>query len=275
MPLSIGSTLKVNNDVEIPRLGLGVYGAGKGEPTRRAVSEALRHGYRLIDTAKMYGNEADVGHAVRMSGIPRDEIFVTTKLSNADHGYDSTLCACEQSLAKLGLTYVDLYLIHWPKRELRHESWKAMVRLLSEGRCRTIGVSNYTVRHLEELLDRSAVVPAVNQVEFSPFLYQKDLLEFCRRHEIQLEAYAPLTRGRRLDHRVLKNVAARVSKTPAQILIRWSLQHDLVVIPKSGWPERIRENAHVFDFSLSSEDMEILDGLSENLRTCWNPTNAP
>lgn len=273
--LDIGSTVRLNNGVQMPRLGLGVYQAPPGKETQAAVLRALECGYRHFDTARAYGNEADVGEAVRSSGIPRSEIFVTTKLWNADHGYDATLRAFEKSNERLGLGYIDLYLIHWPVQGLRADSWRAMTRLLGEGACRAIGVSNYTVRHLEEVLETSDVVPTVNQVEFSPFLFQRELLAFCREHGIQLEAYSPLTQGRKLDHPAIVAASRKYGRTPAQILIRWALQHDIVVIPKSTNPARIQENAQVFDFSLDAGDMEALDALDEGFRTCWDPTGAP
>jgi len=261
--------------VKIPWLGLGVYQASAGQGTQNAVKAAFDCGYRLIDTARIYGNEQDVGIAVRQSGLPRDEIFVTTKLWNSDHGYDSTLRAFQESLRRLGLTYVDLYLIHWPQPGIRTETWKAMIKLLKEGKVRSIGVSNYTIGHLKELLGESDVTPDVNQVEFHPFLYQKDLLEFCRRNKIQLEAYSPLTRGQRLDDPTIKNIATKHSRTAAQILIRWCLQHNAVAIPKSSMKERILENSKVFDFELKPEEMRQLDSLSEDMRTNWDPTNVP
>jgi diketogulonate reductase-like aldo/keto reductase len=275
MALSLQSRIPLNDGRKIPVLGLGVWQAAPGKETRRAVGYALEIGYRLFDTAKLYGNERDVGAAVRESGIPREEIFVTTKLWNDDHGYEAGLRAFERSRKELGLDYVDLYLIHWPVPRLRHESWKALLKLKEDGLARSIGVSNYTTRHLEELLPASPIPPAVNQVEFHPFLYQRELLEFCRSHQIQLEAYSPLARGRRLDHPVIREVAARYARTPAQVLIRWSLQHGLVVIPKSSRPERIRENAAVFDFDLKSEDLARLDTLDERSHVAWNPDDLP
>ena len=273
--LSLQSTISLNNNVEIPSLGLGVYQSPPGVITEKAVDYALSIGYRHIDTARIYGNESDVGEAIRKSGLPREEVFLTTKLWNGNQGYDSTLTACESSLKRLGVSYLDLYLIHWPVPKLRNDSWKAMVKLVKDGKARAIGVSNYTIKHLTELLDQFDVVPAVNQVEFSPFLYQKDLLDYSRRHGIQLEAYSPLTRGERLDHPVLAKLAKNHNRTAAQILIRWSLQHSLVVIPKSINPERIRENSDVFDFEISASDMRILDSLNEDYHTCWDPTDEP
>jgi len=275
MSLSLGSRVTLNDGNKMPVLGLGMWQAGSGKETRKAVAYALQIGYRLFDTAKLYGNERDLGVAVRESGIPREEIFVTTKLWNNDHGYESALRAFEKSRRELGLESVDLYLIHWPVPGLRHESWKALLKIHDQGLARSIGVSNYTIRHLEELLPASPIPPAVNQVEFHPFLYQKELLEFCVRHTIQLEAYSPLTRGHRLNHPVITQVAAKYARTPAQVLIRWSLQHGLVVIPKSIRPDRIQENAAVFDFELKREDMERLDSLDESSRVAWNPEDLP
>jgi methylglyoxal/glyoxal reductase len=275
MSLTIMSTKELNSGQEIPMLGLGVYQTPAGRITQEAVKFALKTGYRHIDTATIYGNEEDVGRGVRDSGVPREQVFVTTKLWNSDHGYDAALKACDRSLRRLGLEYIDLYLIHWPVTELRGETWRALVELQRRGSCRAIGVSNYTVRHLQELLDGSEVTPAVNQVEFNPFLYQEELLKFCSGKGIQLEAYSPLTRGHKLSHPTVLDVAKKHSKSPAQIMIRWSLQHELVVIPKSARPERIKENSEVFDFNISPADMSRLDSLSEDLRTDWDPTDEP
>ena len=197
------------------------------------------------------------------------------KLWNNDHGYVSALRDFEKSRRELGLEYVDLYLIHWPVPGLRHESWKALQKIRDQGLARSVGVSNYTIRHLEELLPSTAIPPAVNQVEFHPFLYQRPLLEFSESKRIQLEAYSPLTRGHRLDHPVITQVAAKYGRTPAQVLIRWSLQHGLVVIPKSIRPDRIRENGGVFDFELKREDMARLDSLDESSHVAWNPEDLP
>jgi len=273
--LTISSTRKLNSGVEIPLLGLGVFQTPPGTVTQKAVRFALEAGYRHIDTASLYGNEEDVGRAVKDSGVPREQVFVTTKLWNSDHGYDPALRACEQSLRRLGLGYIDLYLIHWPVLELRSETWKALVELQRRGACRAIGVCNYTVRHLRELLDASEAIPDVDQVEFNPFLYQEELLRFCNGKEIQLEAYSPMTRGHRLGHPMVLEVARRYSKSPAQVMIRWSLQHGLVVIPKSVRPERIKENGEVFDFEISEADMATLDSLGEDLHVAWDPTDEP
>jgi diketogulonate reductase-like aldo/keto reductase len=274
MLLTLDSRARLNNGVEIPYLGLGVYQSPPGKITQRIVKYALKIGYRHIDTAMIYGNEADVGSALRESEIRRDEVFITTKLWNSNQvGYDSTLQECERSLRRLGLTYVDLYLIHWPVQGNSSNSievWRAMVSLLREGKARAIGVSNYTIDDLKEILQDSDIVPAVNQVEFHPFLYQKELLGFCEKNTIQLEAYSPLTRGKRLNHPTISAVAKKYgNKTSAQVLIRWSLQHNLVVIPKSIHEDRILENSQVFDFQIRPEDMKLLDSLNENLQTVF------
>jgi methylglyoxal/glyoxal reductase len=269
MQLSLQSVGLLNNGVKIPRLGLGVYQAPSGESTLRAVKYALKIGYRHIDTAWLYGNEIDVGRAIRESGIEREEIFITTKVWNSDQGYQSTLAACDRSLKLLGLPYVDLYLIHWPVEGRGKDTWKAMIQLLNEGKTRTIGVSNYEVFHLQEIFQNFDVIPSVNQVEFHPFLFQEKLLEFCKNSNIQLEAYSPLTRGQRLNHHILVGLAKKYGKSSAQILIRWNLQHGLVVIPKSIHENRIRENIQVFDFQLEETDMKLLNSLNEDLHTIF------
>lgn len=270
--LTIKSTVTLNNGVNMPLLGLGVYQA-VGREGEQAVTWALEVGYRHIDTAKFYGNEVEVGRAVRQSGISREEVFIVTKLWNSDHGYDRARTAFHESRQRLDLGAVDLYLIHWPVSAQRGESWRALEDLYAEGQMRAIGVSNYTIPHLEELLATARVVPAVNQVEFHPWLYQRELLEFCRAHGIQLEAYSPLTKGERLRDPRLTEIARKYGKTPAQILIRWCLQHEVVVIPKSSNPQRIRENADVYDFEISAEDMCRLDAFDERYHCTWDPTH--
>jgi len=275
MALSITSKVELSGSVAIPVLGLGVFQAASGDETQNAVRWALEAGYRHLDTAKIYGNEADVGEAIRASGLPRGEVFVTTKLWNSDHGYDKTLRACDGSLKRLGLSYVDLYLVHWPVHGPRLDTWRAMETLLDAGKCRAIGVSNYMVRHLTELLGACRVAPSVNQVELSPFLYPKDLVRFCEQKRIVLGAYSPLTKGMKLKHPAVVAAAKKVGRTPAQVLIRWALEHGFVVLPKSVTKGRIEENARVFDFSLGAEEMRALDALDEGLHTGWDPTDAP
>lgn len=275
MLADIRSTIRLNNGVEMPRFGLGVYLSAPGAEAYQAVKTALELGYRHIDTASLYGNEADVGRAIRDAGVPRDEVFVASKVWNADQGYERTLRSCRESLRLLGFERLDLYLIHWPRPETRRDTWRAMEKLAQEGLCRAVGVSNYTTRHLDELLADATIVPAVNQVEFHPFLYQKALLEYCRGKGIVLEAYSPLTHGERLDDPRLASIAAKHGKSVAQVLIRWVLQHDMVVIPKSVHRKRLAENADVFDFALDAADMAALDAMNEDLRTCWDPSDLP
>lgn len=260
----------LNNGVEIPRVGLGVFRAPSGGETRRAVLEALRLGYRHVETARIYGNEADVGEAVRESGLRRDEVFVTTKLWNDDQGYDSALRACDASLRRLGLDALDLYLLHWPVQARRLDSWRALERLHADGRVRAIGVSNFMPRHLEELLAHATVPPGVNQIEVHPFLQQRDVRAACDRHGIVVEAYSPLTKGARLGHPAILRIASRTGRTAAQVLLRWGLQSGLVVLPKSTRPERIAENGGLFDFRLDEAAMRELDALEEGLVTGWD-----
>ncbi len=269
------SDVTLNNGVRIPRFGLGVFRAGDEGATRAAVSAALDAGYRHVDTARIYRNEDEVGQAIRASAIPRSEIFVTTKLWNDDHGYDEARRAFDASLATLGLDFIDLYLVHWPVSGRRAETWRAMEEILRGGRCRAIGISNFTVRHLEELLRTAREVPAVNQVELHPFLQQRDLVARCRKEGIAVEAYSPLTKGKRLDHPELTAVARKAGRTVAQVLIRWSLEKEFIVIPKSARRERIVENAAALDFELESDAMRTLDALDESLRTAWDPSDVP
>ena len=275
--MNLHSTCTLNNGVKIPFIGLGVFRSPAGDVTRSAVHHALQAGYRHIDTAKIYANEQDVGRAIAESDVPRQEIFVTTKLANADQGYDSTLRAIDENLNKLQMDYVDLYLEHWPVEGKRLESWRAMEKVLSHGKAKAIGVSNFMKRHIEELLDNSDIVPVINQIELSPFnyLFRKDTIDFCLENNIAIEAYSPLTKARKLDDPNLVEIAVKYHKTTAQILIRWALQHEFIAIPKSTKQHRIIENASVFDFSISEVDMDFLDGLNENLVTGWDPTNAP
>jgi diketogulonate reductase-like aldo/keto reductase len=265
------ATLKLNDGRSIPQVGLGVWQTPKGAPTVRAVLHALGVGYRHIDTARIYDNEADVGAALAQSDLPRERIFVTTKLWNADHGYDRALRAFDASLARLGLDHVDLYLIHWPVPGLRLESWRALERLHHEKRARSIGVSNFLVPHLLELRAAAKVLPAVNQIELNPFLQRRDTVELCRTLGIAVEAYSPLTHGARLKHPVLAEVAKAAGRTPAQVLLRWGIQRDFVVLPKSTHERRIDENARIFDFALDATSMGRLDALEENLVTGWDP----
>jgi diketogulonate reductase-like aldo/keto reductase len=269
------ATLPLAMGARIPMVGLGVWQSPAGEATKRACLDAFALGYRHVDTARIYGNEADVGAAVRESGIPREQIFVTTKLWNDDHGYDKALRAFDASLQRLGLDYVDLYLIHWPVGDSRIESWRALEKIFEEKRARAIGVSNFLVRHLEELLAKAKHAPAANQIELSPFLQRRDTVEFCKKNRIVLEAYSPLTRGKRLNDPVVVAVARRVGRTPAQVLLRWGVQHEFVVLPKSTKKERIAENGAIFDFELDAKAMQELDALDEEFTTGWDPATQP
>lgn len=261
--------------VKIPRLGLGVFQASVSE-TEVAVGLALQEGYRHIDTAQLYRNEAAVGRAIRKSGIPREEIFVTTKLWNSDHGYQNTLKALHNSLKALDMDYVDLYLVHSPMRvDKRLETWRAMEDILSSGKARSIGVSNYGIHHLEELFAACGVHPSVNQVELHPWCTRQELVNYCQRAGIMLEAYSPLTKGRRLKDPVLLEIANRYKRTGAQVLIRWCLQHGYVTLPKSVTPARIASNAQVYAFTLSAADMAKLDALNSDFVTGWDPTTGP
>jgi len=262
----VKKTLRLNAGNAIPTVGFGTWQLADGSETLRAVRVALDTGYRLIDTAKIYGNEASVGRAIHESPVAREDIFVTTKLWNSDQGYESALKAFAGSLEKLGLEYIDLYLVHWPGDDLqrRGESWQALTDIHGTGKARAIGVSNYDVSQLKEVL-KTSIPPAVNQIELHPFNYaqQKPILDFCKEQGIVLEAYSPLAQARRLEDPVLKEVAARVGKTPAQVMLRWSLQHGAVPTPRSSRPKRIQENFQIFDFELTTSDMKLLDGLSD------------
>ena len=262
----------LNNGVKMPWLGLGVYKTKDGEEVEQAIHYALKAGYRLIDTAAIYENEAGVGRAIAKADVAREDLFITTKVWNSDQGYESTLQAFETSRKKLGLEYVDLYLIHWPVKGKYKETWKALQKLYKEGFVRAIGVSNFQVHHLEDILQDSDVVPAVNQVEYHPLLTQKELHNFCKANNIQLEAWSPLMQGN-LDNDVLKELSDKYGKTPAQIVIRWDLQNGVVTIPKSVRESRIIENANVFDFELTAEDMAKIDALNKNHRFGPDPDN--
>jgi diketogulonate reductase-like aldo/keto reductase len=269
--MDLRSTVKLNNGVQMPWVGLGVFLSPEGPQTESAVRWALEIGYRHIDTAAAYNNEKDVGKALKDSGLARDQVFVTTKLWNADQGFDSTLKAFDASRGRLGLDTLDLYLIHWPVKGKYKESWRALEKLYSQGKARAIGVSNFLVHHLEDLLADAAVVPAVNQVEFHPFLLQRDLLEFDRSKGIRHEAWSPLTRGKMLSHPVISELARKHGHTNAQILLRWDLQHEVVTIPKSVHRERIEENSRLFDFALEQEDADRVTALDAGSRIGPDP----
>ncbi|MEL6867462.1 MAG: aldo/keto reductase [Bacteroidota bacterium] len=275
--MTIDKRIKLHDGQEMPLFGLGVYLSEEGSECYDAIKHALDAGYRLIDTAAFYKNEKSVGQAIRDSHIDREDIFVTTKLWNTHHGYDKALRAFDKSMAALGLDYVDLYLVHYPVQGIRKETWRAMEQILSDGRCRSIGVSNYMERHLRELLDHCEHRPTVNQIELHPYCFEsrRETVELCRQEEIVIQAYSPLLRTRRFDDPKLLALAHKYQKTPAQILIRWALEENISVIPKSSNGLRIRQNADVFDFSISSEDMERLRLFNENFIVCWDPEETP
>jgi diketogulonate reductase-like aldo/keto reductase len=250
----------------MPWLGFGVYQMKDGQEVVDAVQCALKTGYRSIDTAAVYGNESGVGRVLRESGIPREEIFLTTKVWNDDQRAKRTLAAFEESLKRLDTDYVDLYLIHWPVAGCYLETWRVMAEIYQSGRARAIGVSNFKVSHLEDILRDSGIVPTVNQVEFHPYLVQPGLLRFCQSHRIQVEAWRPLMQGHIANLEAIQHLAGKYHKTPAQIALRWNLQHEVVTIPKSTHTHRIAENAQIFDFELSPPDMNLLDALYKGKR---------
>ncbi|RUS47999.1 aldo/keto reductase [Cohnella sp. AR92] len=270
MSLTIGSTTTLNNGVQMPWLGLGVWKVTAEGEARRAIHAAIEAGYRSIDTAKIYKNEADVGEAIRTAGISRDELFVTTKIWNEDQGYERALAAFEESRKRLGLDVIDLLLIHWPGVDKFVDTWRALEKLHKDGYVRAIGVSNFKIHHLEKLAQSSDIVPAVNQVEYHPLLTQKELLDYAKKKGIQLEAWSPLMQGN-LDQPALQDIARKYGKTVAQVILRWDIQSGVVTIPKSVTPSRIAENGNLFDFELSAEDMAKIDGLNEDRRFGSDP----
>ncbi|GGD11201.1 glyoxal reductase [Pontibacillus salipaludis] len=270
---SLQDTIKLNNGVDMPRLGLGVFKVEDGQEVINSVKWALEHGYRSIDTAAAYKNEEGVGQALKDSGLNRDEIFVTSKLWNSDQGYEETLQAFEASLEKLGLEYLDLYLIHWPVEGKYKESWKAMEKLYHDGKIRAIGVSNFHPHHLDDLLKDAEVTPVINQVELHPKLAQQEVRDYCEKHDIVVEAWSPLMQGQILEEPVIQELAEKYNKTAAQIVIRWDLQIGIVTIPKSTKQHRIQENADVFDFELTDEEVVKITQLNENHRVGPDPDN--
>ncbi|WP_026174156.1 aldo/keto reductase [Effusibacillus pohliae] len=272
MPKYISDCTVLHNGVEMPWLGLGVWRVKEGQEVESAVRWAIEAGYRSIDTAAIYGNEVGVGRAIRDAGVRREDLFITTKVWNADQGYESTLQAFEQSRKKLGLDYIDLYLIHWPVKGKYKATWKALEKLYKDGFVRAIGVSNFQIHHLQDVMADCEIKPMVNQVEFHPLLTQKELLGFCQAQQIQLEAWSPLMQGN-LDHPTLAELSRKYEKTPAQIVLRWDLQQQVVTIPKSVTHSRILENANVFDFELSTEDMGKIAAMNRNKRFGPDPDN--
>ena len=265
--------LELNDGNRIPMIGLGTFKMDNGNEVDEAVKHALKTGYRSIDTAAFYGNEEGVGEAIRESGVPRKDIFVTTKLWTEDEGYESAFKAFEGSLERLGLDYVDLYLIHWPVEGKYMDSWRALLEIKESGRARSVGVSNFMIHHLRKLLSGYDATPSVNQVELHPGLYQKGLMEYCREKGIKVEAWSPIKRGQVSEMPEMVDIAQHHGKSPAQVAIRWEIQHGAVTIPKSSHAERIEENLDVFDFELSRHEMERIDSIGNDQRIGPDPDN--
>ncbi|WP_226682460.1 aldo/keto reductase [Sutcliffiella horikoshii] len=270
---SLASTTALHNGVEMPWFGLGVFKVEEGQEVESSVKMAINAGYKSIDTAAIYKNEEGVGKGIRESDVPREELFITTKVWNADQGYESTLKAFDESMEKLGLEYLDLYLVHWPVKGKYVETWKALEKLYKDGRVRAIGVSNFQIHHLQDILDVAEVKPMVNQVEYHPKLSQVELLNFCKENGIQMEAWSPLMQGQLLDNDVLKEIADAHNKSVAQVILRWDLQNGVVTIPKSVKEHRIKENADIFDFELSEDEMQRIHALNEDQRVGPDPDN--
>ncbi|MEZ0484244.1 aldo/keto reductase [Fibrella aquatica] len=266
-------TITLNNGVVMPLLGLGVYAPEHNNEVQQAVEAALAMGCRLIDTAAAYGNEREVAKALSASGLSRDEVFITTKVWNNDQGYESTLRAFDKSLNQLQLDVVDLYLIHWPTSEHRLDTWRALEKLYADGRVRAIGVSNYYPHHLDELFSVATVTPAVNQIEFSPYCYRPDVMAYCAAKQIQVEGYAPLVRGEKQNDPRLVAIAEKYGKSTYQVLVRWSLQHGVITIPKSVNKDRIQANFDVLDFELSADDFALMNTFYDNTRIADDPTD--
>ena len=258
MTYSITHKVRLHNGVEMPQFGLGVYKVEDGKEVVDTVKAALDLGYRSIDTAALYGNEEGVGQGIKESGIPREELFITTKVWNTDQGYESTLAAFEKSLKKLDIEYLDLYLIHWPVEGKYIETWKALEKLYQEGKVKAIGVSNFQIHHLQDLMANTTEKPVVNQVELHPSLIQEEVRAYCKEMDITVEAWAPLGRGKLMEEPTLLSIGEKYGKSSAQVILRWHLQNDVIFIPKSSKPARLKENADIFDFELSTEEM-ILD----------------
>ncbi|MED1665163.1 aldo/keto reductase [Brevibacillus laterosporus] len=277
MAKNLQATTTLHNGTKMPWFGIGVFKVEEGSELVSAVKSAIKHGYRSIDTAAIYGNETSVGQAIHEGiqeiNLPREDLFVTSKVWNADLGYEATLAAFETSLDKLGLEYLDLYLIHWPVKGKYKEAWRALEKLYKDGRVKAIGVSNFQIHHLEDLMEKAEIKPMINQVEFHPYLTQKELITFCRAHDIQVEAWSPLMQGQLLDNPVLQEIADKHGKTVAQVILRWDLQHGVITIPKSTKEHRIVENASVFDFELTKEEMDRIDALNQNHRVGPDPDN--
>lgn len=274
MITSLQDTIKLNNGVEMPAMGLGVFQV-ENDTTPEIVKNAIELGYRSIDTAAIYGNEAGVGEGIKLAlastGLNREDLFITSKVWNAGLNYEETVLAYEKSLEKLGLYYLDLYLIHWPGQNKFAESWTALEDLYLEGKIRAIGVCNFNISHLQDLLKTARVTPVINQVEFHPRLQQQSLRAFCTEHNIQLEAWAPLMQGGLLEDPTIANIAKKYGKSNSQVIIRWDIENGVITIPKSVRKERMAQNADIFDFSLTDEEMQIINAMNLDKRVGPDP----
>ena len=272
--MNITSTVKLNNGLEMPIFGLGVFQSKEGDEVENAVKVALQNGYRHIDTAAIYKNERGVGNAIKASGVAREDIFITSKVWNSDQGYETTLAAFEDSLEKLQTDYLDLYLVHWPVTGKYIETWKALEKLYADGKVRAIGVSNFLQVHLDKLLPETTIKPMLNQMEFHPHLIQQPLLDFCKSQDIIYQAWSPIMQGGVFDIPILKKISKKYRKNAAQITLRWDLQKGVATIPKSANQARIGSNADLFDFELTSEEMAQIDALDKNHRYGFDPMNV-
>lgn len=271
--LNLKSTITMNNGIKIPRLGFGVYRAAQGDETKNAVLNALEVGYRHIDTASAYGNEESVGEAIKESGLKREEIFLTTKLFNSDMRAHRQMDAFKESLDRLKVDYVDLYLIHWPVPGVYLESWKVLEEIYNKGLAKAIGVSNFLQHHLDDVIAHGSIVPAANQVEFSPLWQDNLLIQYCREKNIAFEAWGPLAAGELIGDRTTGDIGAKYGKTGSQVILRWMLQKNIIVFPKTVHKSRMIENADIFDFELSDEDMAIIDNMNRHRRIGPDPDN--
>ncbi|XZK31017.1 aldo/keto reductase [Clostridium perfringens] len=278
MTNNLNSTITLNNGIEMPRVGLGVFRVENSLELVNAVKVAIKNGYRSIDGAAIYGNEEAMGEGIREgikeAGISREDLFITSKVWNADLGYESTIAAYEASLKRLGVDYLDLYLIHWPVEGKYKEAWRALEYLYKEGRVKAIGVSNFQVHHLQDLLKDAEIKPVINQIELHPYLSQEKVREFCKENDIQVEAWSPLMAGNGLlENDILKAIAKKYNKTTAQVVLRWDLQNQVITIPKSTNEGRLVENIDIFGFNLSKDDMDRIDSLNKDLRVGPDPDN--